>query len=295
MGFITQLVARVITGTALPEEAENNVNLAAQIRNTPDLIESFILQSGGMGNAYKGKLHFVSSDSQEVSRPTVLFVHGSPGSWESFAPYFLQEELLEQFRVVALDRPGWGRSTLEENFFPSQLSVQANLLGPVIKTLYEQNQQQKIVLVGHSLGGSLVPILASRYPEFVRSILILAGDVNPVLAKHRWYNSLLACVPRYCVKKHWYHSNLEILGLSKSLLKEQEAMVNLSVPIHIMQGTHDKLTDPRNADFADSLFKKSDLTVQKLPNKGHMINLLCVDLVHESIIQAYESIDNIAS
>ncbi len=290
MGLITQLVARVVTGAALPKEAENNAKLAEQVLHTPGLIDHHRVKVEAAGE-YQGELHYVCSDPRPIGRPTVLFVHGSPGSWASFAPYFLQPELLDGFRLIAIDRPGWGASTVTGKRFPSQLSEQAHLLGPLLNAVYEQNQQQKIVLVGHSFGGSLVPVLAALYPDIIRSVLILAGDVSPALAKHRWYNSVLAGIPRFCIKKHWYHSNLEILDLSMSLYNQQEAMAKLVHPISMMQGTGDKLTDPKNVHFADTLFQKSRLTVQWLPDTGHMINLLCVDKVKAAIVHAYESSD----
>ncbi|MGO3343726.1 MAG: alpha/beta fold hydrolase [Marinomonas sp.] len=291
MNIVKQLLARVITGAALPQEAADNHKLADQVRNTPGLIYDHSVVNHCSQGKPVGKVHYVTTDAREIARPTVLFVHGSPGSWVSFAPYFLQSTLVKRFRVIALDRPGWGKSTVVGRVFPSQLSEQARLLGPAIKAMFQQNQQQKMLLVGHSLGGSLVPILAARYPEYIRSVMILAGDVNPILAKHRWYNSLLACVPRILVAKHWYHSNLEILSLSASLTSEQANMTKVQQPICIMQGTNDKLTNPKNVHFADTLFQQSALTIQWIPNTGHMINLLCVDLVQASIIHSHESSD----
>ena len=38
--------------------------------------------------------------------PTVLFVHGSPGSWENFARFLDNEDLGRRARLVAIDRPG---------------------------------------------------------------------------------------------------------------------------------------------------------------------------------------------
>ncbi|MEL0638462.1 alpha/beta hydrolase [Marinomonas sp. TI.3.20] len=287
MRYLKKILAKVITGTELPQEAENNAKLVQQVRATPGLIHDHVIKS--QCSQGRSEVHYVSSDNRVMARPTVLFVHGSPGSWESFAPYFLQPSLSEAFRLISIDRPGWGLSTFPGKAFPSELAEQARVLGPSIEAIYQQNKQQKIILVGHSLGGSLVPVLAATYPDYVRSVVILAGDVNPVLAQHRWYNSLLACVPRILVAKHWYHSNLEILDLAKSLANQQEMMAQVQQPISIMQGTNDRLTDPKNVHFAGSLFQQSALTIQWVPDKGHMINLMCVDLVKAAIVRSHES------
>ena len=41
------------------------------------------------------------------SLPTLFFIHGSPGSWDAFAEYMKDSLLLQKFRMVSVDRPGF--------------------------------------------------------------------------------------------------------------------------------------------------------------------------------------------
>ena len=40
----------------------------------------------------------------------ILFLHGTPGSWQAFAGYLKNADLQRDFFMVSIDRPGWGRS-----------------------------------------------------------------------------------------------------------------------------------------------------------------------------------------
>ncbi|MEI8631443.1 alpha/beta fold hydrolase [Vibrio sp. PP-XX7] len=176
-----------------------------------------------------------------------------------------------------------GKSTYPDKQFPTHLERQSELLGPTLKHIWQHNGHQKIILVGHSLGGSLVPLLAADYPEYTRGVVILAGDVNPKLAQARWYNTLLNWIPDALIPDEWAHSNMEVLALSESLSQVQQRLAQLHTPITILQGTADELVDPDNAKIAKQLFQHSQLKVEWIPGAGHIIHLQHIDLVKAAI------------
>ncbi|WP_460996415.1 alpha/beta fold hydrolase [Spirosoma harenae] len=47
-----------------------------------------------------------------ADKPTLVFVHGSPGSWNAFASYLKDSLFLEHYRMVSLDRPGFEDSEI---------------------------------------------------------------------------------------------------------------------------------------------------------------------------------------
>jgi len=53
-------------------------------------------------------LHYVSTGSDTL--PVLVFVHGSPGSWNAFENYLKDSELLRRFYIISIDRPGFGYS-----------------------------------------------------------------------------------------------------------------------------------------------------------------------------------------
>ncbi|WP_421850245.1 alpha/beta fold hydrolase [Marinomonas sp.] len=277
--FIGSL-ATLLTACFMPKEIKENEAIALQVENTPGLIEHHVLYMKGPNGEFK--LHYVSSDTSTKPRDTVVFVHGTPGDWSSFARYFLEDTFKKDFRVISIDRPGWGKSTFAGPF-PTKLQTQSDMLGPVLKNIWERNGKQKIILAGHSLGASLVPLLAANYTDYVRGVVILAGDIKPSLAEARWYNTILDWTPSFLIPDMWNHSNLEVLDLTKSLEEAQPKFASLTMPITIVQGTDDTLVNPKSIDYAKTLFTKSDLKVVWIQGASHIIDLQHPNEVIEAV------------
>src|SRR5260221_4568744 len=50
-------------------------------------------------------LHYAETGNKDL--PTLVFIHGSPGSWFHYMKYLWDTSLLKKFRMVAIDRPGF--------------------------------------------------------------------------------------------------------------------------------------------------------------------------------------------
>lgn len=100
-----------------------------------------------------GKIYY--SDSGEGEN--IVLVHGyleSSEVWNKFA-----EELAGKFRVIAVDLPGHGSSSI----FGESHSM--GLLAETIKGLIDTLNIKKFFLAGHSLGGYVALAFLERYPE----------------------------------------------------------------------------------------------------------------------------------
>jgi pimeloyl-ACP methyl ester carboxylesterase len=53
-------------------------------------------------------LHYAKTGADTL--PTLFFVHGSPGSWIKFGKYLMDTDLLKKYRMISIDRPGFGYS-----------------------------------------------------------------------------------------------------------------------------------------------------------------------------------------
>lgn len=109
------------------------------------------------------------------SGPVVLLVHGQPGSGSSWWP--VAELLREEFRVIAPDRPGWGSHPRPAT------SLEANAVA-LVRMLNSKGIEaggDRIVVVGHSLGGGIAIELALKAPELVGA-LVLVGSVGVPVA-----------------------------------------------------------------------------------------------------------------
>ncbi|MEO8743020.1 MAG: alpha/beta fold hydrolase, partial [Lysobacteraceae bacterium] len=108
-------------------------------------------------------------------KPVIVLVHGFTGSKENFLP--LMGAMAANYRLIAPDLPGWGES---ERLSAADYgaAAQAERLAAFLRVL------PKIVgvdgppalLVGHSMGGQIVGLLAARHPELVDRIALLSAS-----------------------------------------------------------------------------------------------------------------------
>ncbi|MCT1476500.1 alpha/beta fold hydrolase [Microbacterium sp. p3-SID336] len=108
------------------------------------------------------------------SGPTVVLVHGIGMSHRYLSR--LHAVLAEHTRVVSIDLPGFGGLPKP----PYDLSVErmSRALGAVIATLGDD----RVVLVGHSMGAQWAVETALQHPELVRAVV----PIGPVVdARHR--------------------------------------------------------------------------------------------------------------
>lgn len=123
--------------------------------------------------------HLVTVDSLRVhyieggKGPTVVMIHGNAGGVEDFQ-FGVVELLSREYRVVAIDRPGHGRSDRPQRK-AATVEYQAQLLH---QTLAHLGITQPI-LVGHSWGGALALAYALKYPGEVSAMVLLAPAAYP--------------------------------------------------------------------------------------------------------------------
>jgi pimeloyl-ACP methyl ester carboxylesterase len=101
--------------------------------------------------------------------PTVLLLHGQPGSGSSWHPVI--ERLAGHFRVLAPDRPGYGATAAEARGIADNAELIAALL--------EVTGAGPATVVGHSWAGGVGVLLADRYPDLVHSLVLVGAACTP--------------------------------------------------------------------------------------------------------------------
>lgn len=123
----------------------------------------------------KGKNLFIKFNNSFENKPTIVFLHDSLGSvqlWRDFP-----EKLAEatQCNVLVYDRLGYGKSFLmttherENNY----MELEADVLNDLLSELNINDA----ILFGHSDGGTIALITASKYPEKVKAVICEAGHI----------------------------------------------------------------------------------------------------------------------
>ena len=101
----------------------------------------------------------------------LILVHGTPGSATAWADYLLNPP--PGFEVLALDRPGFGRSEPESAV--TSLAAQA---AAVLALMPDDGRP--VILLGHSLGGPIVARVAADHPSRVTALVLLADRKSVV-------------------------------------------------------------------------------------------------------------------
>ncbi|MBI3701935.1 MAG: alpha/beta hydrolase [Afipia sp.] len=117
-----------------------------------------------------GRIHYVELGPTDATGLPIVLVHGASSSLETMRP--LGEALAKTRRVFLIDRPGLGWSTRDSttNTTPA---IQARMVDEALGKL----GIARAILLGHSLGGAIMPEMALTYPQRVAGIVML----SPVL------------------------------------------------------------------------------------------------------------------
>lgn len=118
-----------------------------------------------------GRIHYLAM-GPDGAQPIVM-IHGILAQLRHFS-YALAERMAKDHRVILIDRPGWGHSTLSGK--RPGIPAQADMIAEALTKL----GIEKPVVVGHSMGGAVSLALALRHPELPKSLALIAPFTQPV-------------------------------------------------------------------------------------------------------------------
>ncbi len=112
----------------------------------------------------------INVEDQGSGVPALVFLHyygGSSRTWKH-----VTAPLAKYYRTIAIDHRGWGQSDAPASGYA--LADHADDVAGVIESL----GLERYILVGHSMGGKVAMLLASRRPKGLEG-LILVGSSMP--------------------------------------------------------------------------------------------------------------------
>lgn len=116
--------------------------------------------------------------------PPVVLLHGASANAREFTR--LSAALAPNFRVIALDRPGYGHSSRTPK--AHRLGAQAATIAQAIEAL----QAGPAVIAAHSLGAAAALRLALDHPGLVRGLALFAPASHPYPGENAWHTRLAA-------------------------------------------------------------------------------------------------------
>src|SRR5689334_22445983 len=255
--------------------------------------------------------HFIDIENTRVryveagAGPVVVLIHGNAGSVDDF-DFESLGLLCRDHRVIAVDRPGHGKSARPSDA-DAHLQYQTRLLHETLLHLGVTHP----VLVGHSWGGSLALAYAVEYPKELSAIVLLApaaysdggpdqfmravlktpivGDVTLTMGRVIFGENQLkkelqkAFYPSSVPEDYLQHASSSWLrhkqlrailedeySLDKDLEKVSRHYSEISIPVVIVTGDHDRVVSAKqNAYRLKTSIAHSHLI--ELKNTGHQI------------------------
>lgn len=196
-------------------------------------------------------LHYAQSGNDTM--PTLLFVHGTPGSWDAFKHYLKNKELLQNYRIISVDRPGFGYSDFGNAM---NLTQQTEIIAAWMDSI---NNNKSFIIIGHSLGGPMAVKLAAARPQYTKAIVLLAPSLDPSLEKpEKWRPVLFKTPLNYLVPGALRPSNEELWYLKKDLKDMLGEYEKIICPVYVLHGNKDMLVPYANVAFAEKMLTKTD-------------------------------------
>jgi pimeloyl-ACP methyl ester carboxylesterase len=250
------------------------------------------------------RLHYL----EQGEGPPLVLVHGNGTMMQDFEISGILERLAQQYRVIAVDRPGFGHTSRprSQSWTPA---AQADLLHKALVQL----EIKRAIVVGHSWGTLVALSLALDHPADVGTLVLLSGYYFPTLRadalassatatpiigdllsytvapslgramQSRVFRKLFAPAavpPRFQAEfptelalrpSQLKASAVDTVSMTPSAAALADRYGELKMPVVIMAGTEDRLVDfARQSERLDEVLAES--TLIPFEGAGHMIH-----------------------
>jgi len=211
------------------------------------------------------ELHYARTGIDTL--PTLFFIHGSPDSWTRYEKFMQDKDLLTKYRMIAIDRPGFGYSQFGD---AKNLDDQSKLITPFVRSI---KNGKPIYAVGHSYGGAVVIKLQTDNVDLFDGLVLLAAAVDPKEEKpERWRFVLNTSPLKYLLPGAYRPSNTELVYLKKDLKELDKEWDKITCPVWILHGDKDTYVPVANAYYAKKkLTAAKTVEVKILPRADHFI------------------------
>lgn len=220
--------------------------------------------------------------------PLVVFLHhglGSLPAWQAQLEFLIAQGI----SVLAYDRWGYGRSDDRTSLDPPYFEEDVQDL----KTLLSK-ENKALLLVGHSDGGNIALSYASRYPQNVHGLIVVAAHIyfEPKMAdgiqglfrsyqeNEAFKKGLQRAHEGKAVFERWYEAWTRI-GVGWDM---RQMLSNIQCPVLVVQGSEDEHATAQHAINCAAALPNG--RVQIVAGASHMLPQKSSDLFNQILIQS---------
>ncbi|WP_207514379.1 alpha/beta fold hydrolase [Longitalea luteola] len=222
--------------------------------------------------------------------PTLFFLHGSPGSLSFYQRLLTDPVLLQTFKMISIDRPGYGYS----GFGVAEPSIeqQTNMIQSVIEEL--NTIRRPLIIIGYSYGAAIACRLLMNHPGIADGLLLLAPPIMPGKEKYFWFTPVVErSFIRRIIPRLFKSINTEKFYHAGELTKMLPYWNRIRVPVLYVQGEKDSWAYIANAGFAQvQLTNVPWLRIELLKDRGHFFTYTNQEIIRQRIFELYSSLTN---
>lgn len=211
--------------------------------------------------------------------PTLVFVHGSPGSAMDFQRYLKDSTLNKMANLMSFDRIGYGIENTGENLGSLEEEV------ALLHQLLESYQKSKVILIGYSYGGTTV--MASE--EAFRKKIILAASVRGELEPMFWAMKLYEWrITRPLIPKVFRAASREKYRHITELPRYESVWVKSPSRVLSIHGKEDFIVPYENSLYLEKLFNSNKFELLPLEEGSHSLIWTNFDIIKSNIIKSIQ-------
>ena len=228
-------------------------------------------------NHVPGEIRYYNSNNRRIrylsigddSLPVLLFIHGSPSSTNLYTDYYKDPVFLRTFKMLAVDRPGYGFSGLGQA--EPSIEKQAQMIMPVLDSM--NCIHKKIIIMGESYGTSIACRIAMDHPGLIGGLVLVGPSLAPGEEKIYWVTPLIESpLLNWFIPRIFQSANTEKINHKMELEKMLPLWSKINIPVLYLQGANDQLIYTSNANFAkEHLINTPLLRVIFFKNRTHFI------------------------
>ncbi len=208
--------------------------------------------------------------------PTLIFVHGSPGSSMDFKRYLSDEELNKKANLITYDRIGYGEN--DRGDILNSVDEEVDLLHLII----EDFNLNKLILIGYSYGGTTV--LAST--KNISKKIILAGAVKGDLEPMFWAMNLYKWkFTRPFIPKVFQGASREKLRHINELVAYENKWNLSETKVISIHGSADRIVPYENSLFLKDLLDQDKFELITIEEGTHSLIWTNFEMIKKEILK----------
>jgi pimeloyl-ACP methyl ester carboxylesterase len=236
-------------------------------------------------------LRYVSAGHDSL--PTLLMLHGSPGSMSYYSGRYADSFIRNTFKVYSVDRPGYGYSGLGDP--EPSIQMQSEMIRPILDSLHKV--KHPVIVLAGSYGASIACRLAMDHPELVDGLVLTGPALGPGRETYFWFTPVIEHWSiRWFMPRIFRSANTEKVHHREELEKMLPYWKNIRVPVAFLQGENDNIVDTSNAGFArQQLVNVPYLDIQFIKNREHRLAQFEWPAIRAAIRNVYERVKDTAT